>query len=430
MNDASSKANAIALLDGAMGSRMIDFGMPSGACPEEWGVQNPAALTEIFRETMIAGSKWILTCTFGGNRVKLQEYGLASRVASLNKEMARIARDAAFRGVKVGGDIGPTGQMLQPAGELSFDEAVEVFSEQAAALAEGGVDYLAIETMIDLQEARAAIIGCRQATTLPIHASMSFQNGRTLMGDSPAACAVVLQALGAEAVGCNCGAPPEELLPVVEAMAACLSVPIIAKPNAGKPVLRGGKTRYDMTPDDFAAAMLPLAAAGARRLGGCCGTSSGHIAALKQQLESMRFMPRDTEPEALLASSRQVLPFSDTLMIGNIRIDSQIGFDEAIQAGDYDAVCDIAEGMEDVQIYCLCAVGEDIDEAQALPGMARALAAAVPQPLAFRPASPQALEAALRVYPGRPLVILDCVEPYSRPLMLSIAKKYGAVTVL
>lgn len=250
------------------------------------------------------------------------------------------------------------------------------------------------------------------------------------MGDTPDACAVVLQALGASAVGCNCGASPKMMLPIVESMVDCLNVPLIAKPNAGKPVLRGNKTRYDMSPEEFASEMMTLAAAGARRIGGCCGTTAAHISALKQKLESMRFIPRTSEKKALLASSRMVVHFADAIMMGNIKLEGSSDFLDSIQNGDYDAVFDIADSMVDSQVFCVSAVADGVDEVQALTGIVTALSSYMPQPLALRPASPEALEVALRHYSGRPLIILDQVSRMDRPRVLSIANHYGAIAIL
>lgn len=419
----------ILLLDGAMGTILQQNGMSADVCPEAWALEHPDVLKDIYQSYASAGSQVLLTCTFGANRKKLANFSLENEVEHLNTGLVKIAREAA-PGSIIAGSIGPTGQMIAPLGELSFDEAAEVFREQALALERGGVDSIAIETMMDLQEARAAVLGVRSACSLPFTVTMTFQNGRTLTGASPESVLITLQALGASAVGCNCGAGPKEMLPPISAMAPYAHVPLIAKPNAGLPELIGQQTRYSLPPAAFAHGALALAQAGARQIGGCCGTTPSHIQALREAVDGLSFLPRSATTQEMLCSARQHVAFMDALMIGNINLQSQPDLLAAAARKEYDAIRDVAENMTQTDLICLTAYADNIDEGKALAGLAQALSCCNQTPLAFHPSSASALEEALRAYPGRALVILDQLNEEHRDHILIMADYYGAVCVV
>ncbi|HEX7973545.1 MAG TPA: homocysteine S-methyltransferase family protein [Anaerolineales bacterium] len=275
--------------DGATGTMLMAAGLPPGVAPELWNVKQPEQIIGLHRAYIDAGSQIILTNTFGGSRIKLGKLGLAERSRELNLAGAALARQAANGRAYVAGDLGPTGELMQPFGPLTFDRAVETFSEQAAALAEGGVDALWIETMTDLDEARAAVTGAHQATGLPVLCSLSFgRKGRTMMGVKAGQAAETLWPLGLAAVGANCG---EGLDPVEEAlrqMAEALpGVPLIAKPNAGLPKMVAGKTVYDVPADAFAIRLSKFATLGAKVVGACCGSNPEYIEAMTAALHSV-----------------------------------------------------------------------------------------------------------------------------------------------
>ena len=278
------------LADGAMGTMLFEAGLTSGDSPERWNVERPDVIRDVHRAYRAAGSRILLTNTFGGNRFRLALHGLDTRVAGLNEAAARLAGEVAHApesNAVVAGDIGPSGGILAPLGDLERDDAVKGFAEQAAALRAGGVDVFWIETMSALEEVEAALEGVRKtASGMPVVVTMSFDtHGHTMMGVSPEQAAKELTALGAAAVGGNCGLGPAELLPALVAMRA--SVPdavLVAKPNAGLPVLEDGRAVYRGSPEEMADYAQRLVAAGVRIVGGCCGSAPAHLRAMAQAL--------------------------------------------------------------------------------------------------------------------------------------------------
>ena len=242
----------ILILDGATGTELQKAGMPAGVCPELWCLENPETVLNVHAAYCDAGSDIIYTTSFGANSYKLAQYG-AHDPAAINSGLAEIAREAAGKSCLVAGDIGPTGRFIEPFGDLAFEDAVNAFKEQALGLIDGGVDLFAIETMMDIQEARAALIAVKEVSDLFTIVTMTFErDGKTLNGTDPVSALITLQSLGADAVGCNCSAGPKEMLELIRAMRPYAKVPLVAKPNAGLPRLEGDKTVFDMDPDRFA----------------------------------------------------------------------------------------------------------------------------------------------------------------------------------
>ena len=277
------KSGSVIVADGAMGTMLQEVGLPTGASPEGWLMENPDPVRGVHRAYVEAGAELILTCTFGGTRARLERPGLADRVAEVNQRAAEIAREAAAGDAYVAGDIGPLGEFLAPMGKITYEQAVEMFAEQAAALAAAGVDALYIETMSDLNEARAAVEGAQQVEAgIPIFATFSFDShGRTNMGVSPEQAAEALLALGVDAFGANCGATLEMTQEAAAKMhETAPHMPIIVKPNAGRPHMVGREAVYDATPEDMAKYARSFVALGARIVGGCCGSTPAHIAAI------------------------------------------------------------------------------------------------------------------------------------------------------
>ena len=270
------------IADGAAGTMLMAAGLAPGTPPELWNVENPGEIRALHHAYVEAGSQIILTNTFGGNRIKLGKAGLAERVRELNLAGAALARQSAGDRALVAGDIGPTGELMAPYGQLTFDEAVIAFAEQATALADGGVEAIWIETMVDLDEARAAVTGARLSTSLPILCTMSFgPKGRTMMGVSAKQAVEGLWPLGLAAIGANCGEGLEAVEVVLKQMHALLpDAPLIAKPNAGLPKLVDGQAVYDTGPDLFASRTLDFINLGARLVGSCCGSSPAFISAI------------------------------------------------------------------------------------------------------------------------------------------------------
>ncbi|MCX7682743.1 MAG: homocysteine S-methyltransferase family protein [Anaerolineae bacterium] len=277
----------VIVADGAMGTMLQAAGLPTGVSTEAWLLEHPDAVMGVHRAYVEAGAELILTCTFGGNRVRLKRSGLAERVAEVNHRAVELARQAAGARAYVAGDIGPLGELLAPLGKLTYEEAVALFAEQARALVEAGVDVLYIETMADLNEARAAVEGARRADEgVPVTVTLSFDTrGRTNMGVRPEQAVATLLPLGVAAIGANCGHSLEMTLEALEHMHAFApQVVLIAKPNAGLPRMVGRQEVYDATPEMMADYALKYVAAGARVVGGCCGSTPEHIRAIARAL--------------------------------------------------------------------------------------------------------------------------------------------------
>ncbi|HET7029705.1 MAG TPA: homocysteine S-methyltransferase family protein [Candidatus Limnocylindrales bacterium] len=278
------------LADGAMGTMLFANGLQFGDPPETWNVAHPDVVRRIHRGYIDAGSRIVLTNTFGGNRLRLRLHGLESRAHDLNRTAAILLRaeaDAAGGRALVAGDIGPSGEIMAPLGTLGEDEATDVFEEQARGLIAGGVDVIWVETMSHLSEITAAIRGARRANAdIPIIATMTFDTrGHTMMGVSPEAAARALLEAGADAIGGNCGNGPDELLPVVEKMrVAAPGAVLVAKSNAGMPELIDLRAVYRADPATMAEAGTGFAAAGARIIGACCGSTPAHLAAMAEAL--------------------------------------------------------------------------------------------------------------------------------------------------
>jgi len=277
------------LLDGAMGTMLMEEGLTQGDPPEEWNITHPEKVRKIHRAYIEAGSQVILTNSFGGNRFRLQMHNLQDRVEELNRAAAKNARseaDAAPRIVAVAGSMGPTGSIFEPMGELTFDEARHGFAEQARGLADGGVDLFWIETMSDLQEVEAAIAGIRSVSDLPISATMSFDtHGHTMMGISPDQALAALKDLNLILIGANCGTGPKELQEAIQMMRETdPDVHLVAKANAGIPQVVNGEIEYSGSPEVMATYASEVRDIGARLIGACCGSTPDHVRAMAKAL--------------------------------------------------------------------------------------------------------------------------------------------------
>jgi methionine synthase I (cobalamin-dependent) len=274
------------LTDGAWGTQMQARGLPIGGCPDAWNLTHPDRVAEVAAAYVAAGSRVILTNTFGANRLTLSRHALAEQAAQINRRGAQISRQAAGDRAHVFGSIGPSGRMLAT-GEVTASELQSAFEEQAQALREGGAEGLVVETMSDLDEARIAVAAAKTAG-LPVIASMTFgagkQGDRTIMGVTPERAAAALAAAGADALGTNCGIGPEAMLPLCARLRAASDLPVWVKPNAGLPVIEDGRAVYQTTPEAFADIARQFIGAGANFIGGCCGTSPEFIAALAESV--------------------------------------------------------------------------------------------------------------------------------------------------
>ena len=278
----------VVLFDGALGTTLMARGLSSGEAPEKWNLERPEVVKEIHRAYFSAGSDVVQTNTFGGNRLKLRDKQLEDDLLRINQTAVRLAREGCPPGKFVAGDIGPSGKLIAPLGPYDVREIEAVFAEQGRVLVEAGVDLISIETMFSLEEALAALRGIRGVTELPIFVSMTFdlkpKGFFTLMGETPKACVRALEENGADALGSNCQLGSREMVDLIREMRKWTAVPIIAQPNAGLPILKGGVTVYEQSPEEFARDILMVVEVGANVVGGCCGTTPLFIEKARQRL--------------------------------------------------------------------------------------------------------------------------------------------------
>ncbi len=423
------------ILDGATGTELMKQGLPEGACPERWVLEHPDAIAAVQRRYRDAGSRLLYSPTFGGNRFKLREFGLGDQVRSINHTLAERSKQV-LGDTRVFGDLAPTGRFVDPFGDLGFEEAVACFREQAEGLAEGGVDGFVIETMMDIQEARAALLAVRELGDFPVMISMTFDaSGHTLGGTDPVSALVTLQALGADAFGCNCSTGPADMVDVIRRLKPHATVPLLAKPNAGQPKLRDGKTVFDMGPDTFAEFGPALMAAGVNLIGGCCGTTPEHIAALaRATAELTPEAPRRRSLSALSSSRRTVFPGAGHpfAVVGErINPTGKKALQAELREGKLSLVRKFAleQTRRGASVLDVNMGLSGIDEGAMMLNAIRTLTPLTELPLCIDTTVPEVMEAALRLYPGRALVNSISGERERLERTLPAAARYGAMFI-
>lgn len=426
----------VVMLDGATGTNLQKAGMPIGVCPEAWILENPQALLDLQRQFVAAGSQIVYAPTFTGNRLKLAEYGLEDRLVEINQGLIALSKKAVQGKALVAGDMTMTGQQLYPMGELMFEDLVDVYKEQAKALYEGGADLFVVETMMSLQETRACVLAIKETCDLPIMATLTFEkDGRTLYGTTPEVGVVVLQSLGVDAVGLNCSTGPADMVAVVQKMYEYAKIPLIAKPNAGLPELEGDTTVYKMTPAEFAKDGQLLIEAGAHIVGGCCGTTPAHMQALHEAVKDLT--PKAPQPShhRVLTSERQLTeikldgPFQ---VIGErINPTGKKKLQAELRAGKLDLVRSMAREQErnGATVLDVNMGTNGIDEKEMMLKAIYEVTGVSGLPLSIDTSSPEIMEAALRIYPGRALVNSISAETKKREELLPVVKKYGAMFI-
>ena len=395
------------ILDGATGTELQKHGFGGGDCPEAWTLEHPDVIREIQRAYVEAGSNVIYAPTFGANRIKLEAHGLSHAVEDFNLRLVALSRDAAAGKALVAGDIAPTGHFLSPLGDVTFEELVEVYTEQAAALEKAGVDLFVIETMMTLAEARAAVLAVRSVSRKPIFVTFTCDaKGRTLSGSDVVAVLQIMQGMEIDAFGLNCSVGPGEMVTQLRRLYEHARVPLIAKPNAGIPEIRGDETVYNCPPKQFTAHLQEMAEAGVRIFGGCCGTTAEHIAALKTGtalLQPASIRPQSTD--RLPAATEQELFWLDPKVeIGEVIDCSEDLEEDLMDAMDEDAPM-IALSIREAEDLELFAEGQYM----------------IKKPLCLVCDDAGLLEQALRLYQGRALYCGPLTEESLAPLV----RKYG-----
>lgn len=421
--------NDYVMLDGAMGTMLQKSGLKVGANPEILGITNPEIIIDIHKKYIDAGAQIIYTNTFGANRFKLEGSGYT--VKDVIKAAINNAKTAASgTDVCVALDLGPTGKLLVPSGDLSFDEAYDVYKEQV--LAAGGADLFVIETMTDLSELRAALLAVKENSDKPVMCTMTFEeNLRTFSGCSVSSFAITAEGLGADAIGINCSLGPVQLVQIAKELSGFTTLPIIVKPNAGLP--NPADNSYDITPDEFAQVMKEYAALGVKFFGGCCGTTPLYIEKTKASLKEEHFpQKRETEKSSFVCSASKTVNIDSPRVIGErINPTGKKKFRQALIDGDIGYILNQALEQERAGAEILDVnVGlPEIDEKEMMIKIVTSLTAVTTLPLQIDSTKPDVIEAALRIYPGKAIVNSVNGEEKSMAEILPIVKKYGASVV-
>lgn len=427
----------VLVLDGATGTELQKRGMPSGVCPELWCLKNPKVIASVHSDYVVCGSDMVYTCTFGANYHKLKQYNCTD-VYGTNKQLAKIARDAVGKKVFIAGDIGPTGLFVHPLGDVDFDFAVSEFKKQIKGLVDGGVDLIVIETMMDIQEARAALIAAKELyPELFVMVTMTFElNGCTLGGTSPEAALVTLQSLGADAVGCNCSAGPEGMLNFIKKMRPLAKIPLVAKPNAGLPKIVNNKTIFDLNPKEFASFSGKFIANGVALIGGCCGTTPEHIKFLKNKVINRKAITPKLKSISAVSSARKHVFFNRkeaVTIIGEcINPTGKKALALDLKEGRFGVGHELAKEQElnGARILDVNVGAAGINEKAAMRMAIGDVACFSSLPISIDSSNPDVVEQALRLYPGRALINSISGEKEKLKKLLPLAKKYGAMFIL
>jgi len=434
--------NRLIYLDGATGSNLMKRGMPGGVCPEKWILEHPEVFIGLQKEFVEAGSNIIYAPTFTANRIKLKEYGLEGQIEEINHQLVKLSKDAACGKALVAGDLTMTGRQLAPIGDMDFEELINVYKEQIRLVCDAGVDLLIVETMMSLQETRAALIAAKEVCDLPVMATLTFEaDGRTLYGTDGVSAAVTLEKLGACAIGANCSTGPDKMVELIQSISEVVSIPVIAKPNAGMPCLNGeGETVYDMDANTFGKEMKRLVDAGACILGGCCGTTPEYIEKLVAHTKDMQPTKRNRAGMRYLSSERKTVSFgldSPFMIVGErINPTGKKKLQEELRKGTLDMVVSFAQEQEECGAALLdINVGmSGIDEKEMMRKVLDEVTMISNLPLSIDSSHVDVMEAALRRYPGRALInsISGESEKLHKllPQLLPLAKKYGAMFIL
>ena len=434
----------IIYLDGATGSNLVKAGMPSGVCPEQWILEHREVMLQLQKEYVQAGTNILYAPTFTANRVKLAEYHLEKNMSSMIHDLVAISKGAAAstpgHPVYVAGDITMTGEQLRPMGKMELEDLIAIYKEQILCLVDAGADLLVVETMMSLAETRAALIAAKEVCDLPVIATLTFEaDGRTLFGTDAKTAAVVLESLGASAIGANCSTGPAQMEGIISDMVSVTTIPIIAKPNAGLPFLdENGTTCYNMEAEEFTEEMQVLVNAGATILGGCCGTTPEFIRQIHDHFGTEARVTAARRPEGIRYLTSERITHSFGLEDGFFVVGERINptGKKALQAqlreGNFEKVIQFAEEQETcgAKVLDINMGMSGIDEKLCMLRALEEVSGVTNLPLSLDSSYVEVLEAALRNYPGRALVNSVSLETEKFEKLLPIVAKYGAMFIL
>lgn len=423
------KSNRL-IFDGGMGTMLQNAGLEAGGLPEVYNIEHPDIVLDIHKKYTAAGADVITSNTFQANALKLDGCGYS--VEEIITAGVKLAKQGGAKYTVL--DIGPLGQLMEPMGTMSFEQAYELFKQQIVAGEKAGADIVLLETMSDLLEVKAGILAVRENTSLPVFVTMTFQeDGRTFVGCDPISVAVTLSGLGVDALGVNCSLGPEELMPVIDELIKYSRVPIMVQPNAGLPKIRDGKTVYDISPDVFAKYMGEIAEKGAVILGGCCGTTPEFIKKTAEILKNIPYRTPKYERITAVCSGSKTVVFDDGVTVIGERINptGKKKLKEKLREQDFgylvgEAISQKAAGADVLDVNCGL---PEIDEPETLKKAVREIQAAVNLPLQLDSSDKNAIEAGIRIYNGKPIINSVNGKDESMRAIFPIAQKYGAVIV-
>lgn len=424
--------------DGGMGTLLQEKGLLPGELPESWNIKRRETVIEIHRKYYEAGSDVVLTNTFGANALKFHDESYS--VEEIIKAAAQNANEARRLGVTDGReayvalDMGPTGKLLEPMGDLSFSDAYEAFKEMAVCGEKAGVDFVHIETMSDTYEVKAAVLAVKENTNLPVTVTMIFdEKGKLLTGGDVASVVALLEGLRVDAIGLNCGMGPKQMMPVMEELLSLTSLPVIMKPNAGLPVQRGEETCYDVEPDIFSGWMKKMAERGACVIGGCCGTTPAHIEAMVKACKNIKIKHPVYKEHTLVSSYGGAVTLGEIPVIIGERINptGKKRFKQALQEHDIDYILreGIVQQEKGAHILDVNVGLPDIDEVKLMEEVVTKLQSVVNLPLQIDTVDIKAMEAAMRIYNGKPMINSVNGKQESMDAVFPLVQKYGGVVV-
>ena len=416
-------------LDGGMGTLLQAQGLEAGELPEAWNIKYPERVRQIHQRYKEAGSDIVLANTFGANRCKFHDTEY-----SLEEVIKAGIENAKQTGAFVALDVGPTGKLLKPLGDLSFEEAYEVFAEAVRYGEKYGADLIHIETMSDTYEVKAAVLAAKENSSLPVFVTMIFdEKGKLLTGGDVPSVVAMLEGLRVDAIGMNCGLGPKQALPILKTMRKYSSLPIIVKPNAGLPKQKDGETYYDVEPEEFAETMLEIVNAGAAAIGGCCGTTPDHIREMVKSCRGQSVLPVEKKHDTIVSSYGQAVLLGEKPVIIGERINptGKKRLKEALKTKDFDYILKEAITQQDAGAHILDVnVGlPDIDEVSMMKEVVQQIQSVTNLPLQIDTVDVAAMEAAMRIYNGKPMLNSVSGKKESMDTVFPLVQKYGGVVV-